>query len=166
MHLPKFPRKREGLLWILGGRTAAQLHRSVAESVLCGKIFKRCDFTFGHVHTTDGRPSDVYSQRFLKSIRTVVRRLEMDDKSVLVLIPGLEIILSANFSAYQRLVKQMIKVLGETRETVHGQKELLFKGIVIWTTMATPSGSNSGQYHRGENLLTTQVSRCLTVITN
>lgn len=150
---------------------AVRLHKSIAQTPLCRRVFKRCNFTYNWVYnlrdwdreraTRDYLDLDI--GKVLQSVRKVIYRPEIDEKSVLIMNHGLHFVLSTNFSNYQKLVKGVINLFKEKIENANGQKEFKFKGKLIWkTTTAINRERMLKPHHHGGRFLTPEVSRqCL-----
>ena len=135
-----FPNDRKGTLWIYGDSLALRLHNSLSSKLLCTKIFRACSRSYNWVYPipyeseyvakTKNDNFDFRPNLVLESIREVLlsERMTTAD-SLLVLNLGLHFPIGINFTTYQNLITDVIRLL-RNRE-----KELGSKARVIWKTM-------------------------------
>ena len=75
--------------------------------------------------------------RVLEAIANVIHSPHMNDKnSVLLLNHGLHFITSTNFSTYRVVIDRIVDLFKGTKKNDQGEKELKFKGKMIWKTNA------------------------------
>ena len=75
--------------------------------------------------------------RVLEAIANVIHAPHMNDKnSVILLNHGLHFITSTNFSTYRVVIDRIVDLFKGTKKNDQGEKELKFKGKMIWKTNA------------------------------
>ena len=93
--------------------------------------------------------------RVLVAITNVIQSPHMNDKnSVILLNHGLHIITSTNFSTYREVMDGIVDLFKEIKKNEQGEKELIFKGKMIWTTNAAIhlDRLRFPRYHKGRFL--------------
>ena len=129
---------RFGQLHIFGDSLAVRFHQSLSSNILCKKMFSWCSRSYNWLYPLQGENealgkqiSDNFDFRpeiILKSIQNALQSSNMRrNDSVLVLNLGLHYAMSINFTTYQELIKNVIRL-------VKNRGEFGCRAKVIWKT--------------------------------
>lgn len=140
----------KGTLWIYGDSLALRLHHSLLGQLLCTEVFLSCRYSYNWIYPLPGESEyvgktqnddlDFRPHLVLESIRNVLRNDDMQSgDSLLVLNLGLHFPIGINFTTYQKLITDVIKMLK------HREQELGSKAKVIWKTMSAIHKENAGK---------------------
>ena len=133
----KKSRRSRGTLWIFGDSIGCRLYRSLAKKSLCNETFNSCRCSYNWIYpvpdnniTLGRRLNDDFDFRpeiVLNSLRKVLHHNTMKhQQSLLVVNLGLHYPISINFTTFQNLIDDIVKILGG-RERGVGPR-------IIWKT--------------------------------
>ncbi|KAJ7374433.1 hypothetical protein OS493_007539 [Desmophyllum pertusum] len=121
--LPASSHRSNGTLWVYGDSLGLRLFGSLNSRVLCKKLFLKCRNSYNWLYPLTNEALskkqnddlDFMPEKVLEAIRSVLGRPEMQlQDSVLLLNLGLHYPVSVNFTAYQRVMADVIHILKET----------------------------------------------------
>ena len=142
--------KSSGGLWIFGDSVGLLFHYSLSSNILCKKIFLWCNNSYNWVYPLPafkGR-NDNFNFRpliVLNAIRDVLQNPKMKrNDSVLVLNLLLHYTMTINFTMYQELIKDVIKL-------VKTSGEFGCKANFIWKTSTAIHKERTGK--EGTNVM-------------
>ena len=164
---------RSGTLWVYGDSLGVRFAGSISSRDLCKKLYKNCKNNYNWLYpiASEGRSRTQYDDldfspiKVLDPIRSVLGRPEMQRKdSLLLLNLGLHYPVSLNFTAYQKVIADVIKILKDTK--INSQRKRVpteYSTQIIWkstTAICKHKARNPGG--TGERFFTPQV--CVTSI--
>ena len=159
---------RSGTLWVYGDSLGVRFSGSISSRDLCKKLYTSCKNSYNWLYpfASDSRSRtddlDFSPIKVLDPIRSVLDRPEMQQKdSVLLLNLGLHYPVSVNFTAYQKIIADVIKILKDTKIDPQGKRVPRYNAKIIWkstTAICKHKARNPGG--TGERFFTPQV--CMT----
>ena len=165
---------RSGTLWVYGDSLGVRFFGSISSRDLCKKLYKKCQNSYNWLYpiASEGRSKkedddlDFSPVKVLDPIRSVLGRPEMQrNDSLLLLNLGLHYPVSLNFTTYQKIISDVIKILRATKIDSQGKRVPKYNAKVIWkstTVICKYKAGNPGG--TGEGFFTPQV--CLTTSNN
>ena len=162
---------RSGTLWVYGDSLGIRFSGSINSRDLCKKLYTNCKNSYNWLYpiASEGRSRtqdddlDFSPIKVLDPIRSVLGRPEMQRKdSVLLLNLGLHYPVSLNFTAYQKVIADVIKILKDTK--INSQRKRVpteYSTQIIWkSTTAICKHKARYPHGTGERFFTPQV--CVT----
>ena len=157
-----------GTLLVYGDSLGVRLFGSLnSRAALCKKLYKNCKNSYNWLYpVTDEQRSreqndglDFNPVKVFDAIRTVLDRPKMQLKdSVLLLNLGLHYPVSVNFTTYQNVITDLIKILKETEVNSQEQRVPKYKTKIIWKSTTAICKHKSRDPHKTDaRFLTTQV---------
>ena len=158
---------RSGTLWVYGDSLGVRFAGSIKSRDLCRKLYTNCQNSYNWLYpiASEGRSRtqdddlDFNPIKVLDPIRSVLGRPEMQRKdSVLLLNLGLHYPVSLNFTAYQKVIADVIKILTDTKINSQGKRVPKYNAKIIWkstTAICKHHARNPGG--TGERFFTPQV---------
>ena len=120
-----------GVLWVYGDSLNRYFFQSILQRPLCWQVFRACYHTMLWVYVLTQTAKDemnlmfgkrpINIPRILYELQTVVTRSDMDQDSALILNAGVQLLKSASFYVYQKIINGLIGVL-----------KRYYRGTVIW----------------------------------
>ncbi|KAL9954304.1 hypothetical protein ACROYT_G041823 [Oculina patagonica] len=155
-----------GTLWVYGDSLGVRLSGSLNSRALCKKLYVNCKNSYNWLYPiTNAELSrkqnddlDFNAVNVLDALRSVLNRPEMQQKdSVLLLNLGLHYPVSVNFTTYQKVIADVIKILKGTEVNSQGQRVRKYKAKIIWKS-TTAICKHKGRFPHITNsrFLTTQ----------
>ena len=128
---------RSGTLWVYGDSMAVRFIGSIRSRDLCKKLYTNCRNSYNWVYPIASRTEDddldFSPIKVLDPIRRVLSRPEMQQKdSVLLLNLGLHYPVSLNFTTYQKVIADLIKILKDTQIDSQGKRVPKYNAKIIW----------------------------------
>ena len=158
---------RSGTLWVYGDSLGVRFSDSIRSRNLCKKLYTNCKNSYNWLYPfaskgrsrTEDDDLDFSPIKVLNPIRSALGSPEMQQKdSVLLLNLGLHYPVSLNFTAYQKIIADVIKILKDTKINSQGKRVPKYNTKVIWkstTAICKYKAPNPGG--TGERFLTPQV---------
>ena len=132
---------RSGTLWVYGDSLGLRFSNSISSRHLCKKLYTNCKNSYNWLYPiaseglsrTQDDDLDFSPIKVLDPIRSVLGRQEMQRKdSVLLLNLGLHYPVSLNFTAYQKVIADVIKILKDTKINSEGKTVPKYNAKIIW----------------------------------
>ncbi|XP_012555841.3 uncharacterized protein LOC100208485 [Hydra vulgaris] len=128
-----YPRYKEGILWIFGDSVSSQFYHSIKKNRICKNIFRNCLYTYNWIYSLENYNltinkyirrnnsiektlwdnNDFQVSKVIDELKQVLYHPSMDEKSVLLLNYGLHYTEATNYTNFQNLIREIIK-LGKT----------------------------------------------------
>jgi len=131
---------QSGTLWIYCDSVSHQLYSSVQTRSLCKLLYQKCENSYMWIYHAHNKGLDIKLERNLDFrpekvigiIVDVLRRTEMQqEESVLLLNLNLHFVGRINFTAFQKLIDDLILTF-KTEELSQGERILKYKAKIIW----------------------------------
>ena len=146
-------------------------HSINSRAALCKKLYKTCKNSYNWLYPVADEQRgkrlnddlDFNPVKVFDAIRSVLNRPEMQQEdSVLLLNFGLHYPVSVNFTTYQKVIADLIKILKATELNSQGQRVPKYKAKIIWkstTAICKHKGSDPNKTY--VRFLTPQVCTCI-----
>lgn len=151
---------RSGTLWVYGDSLGVRFSGSISSRALCKKLYANCKNSYNWLYpiVSEGLSrkqdddEDFRPIKVLDGIRNVLSTPEMQRKgSVLLLNLGLHYPVSVNFTTYQKVIADVIKILKDTKINSQGKRVRKYNAKVIWKS-TTAICKHKGRYpHKTNN---------------
>lgn len=158
---------RSGTLWVYGDSLGVRFFGSITSRDLCKKLYTNCRNSYNWLYpvASEGRSRtedddlDFSPLKVFDPIRRVLSRPEMQQKdSVLLLNLGLHYPVSLNFTTYQEVIADVIKILKDTQIDSQGKRVPKYNAKIIWkSTTAICKHKALNPSGTGERFFTPQV---------
>ena len=128
-------------------------HKSIVNSPLCKKLFRKCEVTYGYVYRFDLVGPKMSSWDFqqdvvISGIRGILSRPDVNiTDTVFILNLGHHFVKTVNFSTFQRVVQGVISLLSETTTDPNGETVPKYRSRFIWKT-STAIHKERGHYNQ------------------
>lgn len=128
--IPRYPRHKEGILWIFGDSVSSQFYHSIKRNRICKQIFKNCMYSYNWIYSLENynltlgryvrRNSTMEKKlwndldfdigKVIKELQQAVLNPSMDSKSAILLNYGLHFTEATNFTNFKKLIKEVVNL--------------------------------------------------------
>lgn len=128
--IPRYPRHKEGILWIFGDSVSSQFYHSIKRNRICKLIFKNCMYSYNWIYSLENynltlgryvrRNSTMEKKlwndldfdigKVIKELQQAVLNPSMDSKSAILLNYGLHFTEATNFTNFKKLIKEVVNL--------------------------------------------------------